>query len=96
MKALFTLTALAFFGLGFLSMLTHAVKKWVAGEIQGNLIDWYVVNPKMTVGAIIACIGGVATAILTGTLTDYMAGAQVLAVWGIGFAADTVNSQGKR
>ena len=76
-------------------MLTHGVKKWVAGEIRGNLIDWYKVHPKMAVGAVLTCLGGVATAILTGVLTNYSDGAQILAVWGIGYASDTINSQGK-
>lgn len=95
MTELFTIKALVFFAIGLLSMLTHAIKKWVAGEIRGKLVDWYLSHPRMTVGAVMACIGGIATAILSGALTDYSVGAQILAAWGIGYASDTVNNQGK-
>lgn len=92
---LFTLNALVFFTIGILSMFSHAVKKWVQGEIKGKLTDWYAAHPRASVGAVMACIGGIATAILSGALTDYSVGAQILAAWGIGFAADTVNNQGR-
>lgn len=95
MQAFFTITSMMFFLIGFVSMLMHAVKKWIAGEITGGLIDWYVMHPKMSVGAVFACFGGIATAILSGALTDYNSGAQLLAAWGIGYAADTINNQGE-
>lgn len=95
MIELFTLNAFVFFTIGLLSMLSHAVKKWVAGEIRGKLVDWYWSHPRMTVGAILTCLGGIATAILSGALDDYSVGAQILAAWGIGYASDTVNNQGK-
>lgn len=95
MMELFTQSALVFFAIGFISMLSHAVKKWVMGEIKGKLVDWYWSHPKATVGAVMACLGGIATAILSGALTDYSVGAQLLAAWGIGYSADTLNSQEK-
>lgn len=95
MTSLFTLDSAVFFVIGFLSMLSHAVKKWAMGEIRGNIIDWYWSHPRATVLAVGACVSGIATTILTGTLTDHTVGAQVLAAWGIGYGADTVNSQGK-
>lgn len=96
MQALLTQSALVFFLIGVVSMLTHAVKKWVAGEIRGNLIDWYMVQPRATLGALLACVGGIAAAVLSGQLTDYAQGAQIIAAWGIGYASDTINSQGKQ
>lgn len=96
MQALFTQSAIIFFAIGMISMLMHGVKKWIAGEIIGGLIDWYVLHPKMTVAAVMACIGGIATAILSGALTDFNQGAQIVAAWGIGYAADTINSQGQK
>ena len=96
MNELFTVNALVFFAIGFASMVSHAVKKWVAGEIRGKLIDWYVSHPRATVGAILACLSGITTAILTGALTDYSSGVQILAAWGIGYSSDTLNSQGKK
>lgn len=95
MLTLFTLNALVFFTIGLLSMFTHAVKKWVTGGIRGNLVDWYWSHPRATVGAVLAMIGGMATAILSGALDDYSVGAQILAAWGIGYASDSINSQGK-
>lgn len=90
---LFTSTAFMFYTIGILSMLIHALKKWTQGEIKGNLIDWYWMNPRSTLGAVLACLGGIATAILSGALTDFTVGAQILATVGIGYASDTVNSQ---
>jgi len=89
----FSFTSLVFFTIGLLSMLSHAVKKWVKGEIRGNLIDWYICHPHMVAGAFITMLGGIASAILMGTLNDYTVGAQILAAWGIGYAADTINHQ---
>ena len=90
---LFTSTAFVFYTIGIASMLLHAVKKWTQGEIKGNLIDWYWMNPRATLGAILTCLGGVATAILSGALTDFTVGAQILAVVGIGYASDSINNQ---
>ena len=93
MQVIFSFASFVFFCIGVLSMLTHAIKKWAAGEFEGSLIDWYRVHPRAAVNALLACVGGVAMAILSGALTDYTVGAQILAVWGIGFAADTINNQ---
>lgn len=90
---LFTLNAAVFFVVGFLSMLSHAVKKWAMGEIQGKLVDWYWSRPRATVSAVMACVGGIATALLSEVLTDYSVGAQLLAAWGIGYSSDSLNSQ---
>lgn len=94
MMQLFTTTAAMFFLIGLLSMFTHTLKKWAHGEIRGRLGDWYVSRPRATALSIMAMVGGIATAILSGALTDYMDGSHVLAAWGIGYAADSVNNQG--
>lgn len=94
MILLFSKTSTMFFAIGLLSMFLHSVKKWAMGEIQGNLIDWYWMNPRATVGSLLACLGGIATAILSGALVDYSVGAQILAAAGVGYAADGLNNQG--
>lgn len=93
---LFTKVSMVFFAIGLLSMLTHGLKKWAMGEIRGDLFDWYVQQPRATMLAAMTCVGGIGTAILSGALTDYMVGAQILAAWGIGFSADTLNNQDRR
>lgn len=95
MQELFTINALMFYTIGLGSMFSHALKKWIYGEIRGKLVDWYWSHPKATVGAFLTMLGGIATAILSGALTDYAVGTQVLAAWGIGYASDTVNTQGR-
>jgi hypothetical protein len=95
MKDLFTQTAFVFYGIALLSMLLHAVKKWLEGGIRGSLIDWYICAPKRTASAVLACLSGVATLILGGVVFDYNIGSHIAAVAGAGFAADTLNSQGK-
>lgn len=77
-------------------MLSHAVKKWAMGEINGKLVDWYWSHPRATVLALMAYLGGIATAILSGMLTDYTVGSQLMAAWGIGYSADTLNRQEKK
>jgi hypothetical protein len=94
MEKYLTMTSLIFLLIALASMLTHGVKKWVNGEIQGDLIDWYLVHPRASIGAVMACIGGVMVAILTGTLTAPIDGTAILAAWGLGYGADTLNSQG--
>ena len=96
MQALFTQASFMFFLLGLFSMGLHALKKYAAGEIRGGILDWYLMHPRATLQAVIACVGGIATAILSGALNDYTVGAQVLAAAGIGFSADTLNKQGKQ
>lgn len=93
MSQLFSLTALAFFCIGLLAMFAHALKKWTLGEIKGGLMDWYIQQPRATVGAILACLSGIAGALLSGILTDYSVGSQIVAAFGIGYAADTINTQ---
>ena len=93
---LLTSTSFTFLGIGVFSMFIHATKKWLMDEVSGKLSDWYLVNPKSTVLAFMTCGGGIATAILSGALTDYNVGAQILAAAGIGYASDTVNTQGKK
>ena len=85
----------SFIGIGFAAMLMHAVKKYVNGEIDGNIVDWYRDHPKATINAVLTMLGGIVSAILTGQLADPAIGVQIIAAWGIGFAADTVNNQGK-
>lgn len=96
MSALFSYSALIFFATGMAAMAMHAFKKWIANEIVGSVIDWYVMHPKATAAAVMACVGGIASAVLTGVLTDCGQGAQIIAAWGIGYAADTVNNQGQK
>ena len=93
---LLTKISLVFFGIGLLSMLTHGLKKWAMGEIRGDPLDWYRQNVRATVLATMTCMGGIATAILSGALTDYTIGAQILAAWGIGYSSDTLNNQERR
>ena len=90
---LLTEVAFQFYAIGLVAMGLHAVKKWAKGEIKGKLIDWYWVNPRATVGAVVSCLGGIVTAILSGVLTDISVDAQILAAVGIGYAADTLNNQ---
>ena len=94
MDKLFTLASMEFFLIGIVAMFGHALKKWMYNEIDGRLLDWYTTHPKATVGAVFGCVTAIAGAILGAQLTDPNVGAQVLAAAGLGFAADTFNSQG--
>lgn len=96
MKDLLSQTAFVFYGIGVGAMLIHALKKWLDGEVKGKLIDWYIKSPKRTAGAILACLGSIVGLILGGIINDYNVGSQIVAVAGAGFAADTLNGQGKQ
>lgn len=96
MEALITVSAFQFYLIAIAAMLLHAVKKWAYKEIRGSLVDWYIVHPRASLASFLACMGGIMTAILTGTLTDPHQGAQVLAAFGIGIGSDSLNTQGKQ
>lgn len=94
MDKLFTLTAFGFYAIAIVGMVVHAVKKWAKGEIPGSVTDWFIKNPKATVGALIAAIGAVCAALLSGQISSLNDGAHILAVVGFGYAADSsMNSQ---
>jgi hypothetical protein len=78
------------------SMVLHSIKKWTMGEIRGSVIDWYLVNPRRSVGSLLGCITGVVTLVLSGGVTDLSIGAEIVALAGVGFAADTLNTQDQR
>ncbi len=89
MNALFSLQAMGFFGIALAGVLVHAVVKWAKGEISVSLFSYFFQsNQRASVLMLLATIGGVATALLTGTLHGLNDGASVLAMWGVGFAAD--------
>jgi hypothetical protein len=93
MQILFTVNTLVFLAVAMIGMVMHAVKKWADGDINGNLIDWYLVNPRATVRALLTCLGGLAGLVLTGVAVDWHISAQIVAVWGVGYGADTLNNQ---
>ena len=80
-------------GIALIAMLGHAVKKWTTGELRGRLVDWYLVNPRASIGALLGCVTGVITLVLSGGVTDLAAASEIVALAGVGFAADTFNSQ---
>jgi len=85
----------SFIGIGFAAMFMHAVKKYLNGEISGDFLNWYKDHPRATANAMLTMLGGILSALLTEQLTDPFAGVQIIAAWGIGYAADTLNNQGK-
>lgn len=97
MEKLITHSALVFYAIALAGILAHGVKRWATREIRGSLVDWYLMAPRRTVYAVTGALGGVAVALLTGTVVDWHDGAHVLAVWGMGYAADSgINGQGVR
>jgi len=85
---LITLNALALYGLALVGMLIHAVKKWTKNEIP-SVVGWFITAPRSTVGAVIAAIGAVMTALLSNQLNGLQDGATIMAVIGFGYAADS-------
>ena len=93
MKILFSQIGLILTLVSLAGMVSHAIKKWVSGEIEGNFISWYTTHPRASVGALMGCLGTVLTAVLTGTLMD-LSDASIMAAFLAGFSADTFNNQG--
>lgn len=90
MNTLISLTALGFYGIAILGVLFHAVWKWSRGEIEVSLYSYFFqTNKRASVYMLLASIGGTAGLLLAGTVSNLQDGAHVLAVWGIGFAADS-------
>ena len=96
MENLITATAFAFYGIAISGIFLHAVKKWVKGEIKGSIVDWFIVNPRATAGVIITALGGVSVAILTGQIGNIQDGAHIIAVFGIGYSADSIGNNQKQ
>ena len=96
MDKLITQAAFMFYAICIAAIFAHALKKWVKGEIRGNLVDWFYSNPRATLGSMMIALSGTAAALLSFDTVDINSGAQVLAIWGIGYAADSAfNGQGK-
>ena len=96
MQLLFSLHSLGFLGIVLGGILVHAVWKWGSGEIPIGLYSYFFqVNRKSTALMVLSALGGLATAILTGTISDLQDGAHVLAAWGIGFASDSMFNKAK-
>lgn len=93
MEHLFTLSSLGFFGIAIFGMAMHAVKKWVSGEIDGNLFDWYLVNPRYTVGVLMAVLGATASAIAAGAYVSLQDSGMVTTCFLAAYAIDGLNKQ---
>jgi|CXWL01.1.fsa_nt_gi hypothetical protein len=95
MKILLSQIGLILVMVSLIGMVAHALKKWVTGEIEGSFVSWYTTHPRASVGALMGCLGGVLTAVLTGTLMD-LSDASIMAAFLTGFSADTFNNQGAK
>ncbi len=94
MLKLFSLSAFVFYGVALFGMVMHGLVRWSNGEIEGNLADWFLVNKKATIQALLASLGSTAGLILAGTVTDFNVPADVLAVWGVSYVMDNkLNNQ---
>lgn len=94
MQTLFSKSAFIFYAIAISGMLLHSILKWAKGEINGNVIDWYIVNPRRSVLALLTVVGSTAGLLLNGTVSDVALGAHVIAVFGIGYGFDSgVNKQ---
>ena len=94
MENLFTHVTLCFYGVALLGMIAHAVVKWINGDIIGNPIDWFIMNRKATVIAVSTALGGTTGAIMMHMASSTHVGGEIMAIWGIGWAADsTFNKQ---
>lgn len=96
MEKLLNMTAFYFMMILLLGILVHAVINWTNGKITTSLfVYFFVANKKATVRMILVALGGLVTALLTGTVYDLQDGAHLLAVWGFGFAADSAFNNDK-
>jgi hypothetical protein len=95
MDKLFTLAAFAFYGVAIFGLVAHAIVRWSNGEIEGKIMDWFLVNKKASVKAFVVALGATIGLILNGTISDINSGAHLLAVWGVSYFADSkLNNQG--
>jgi hypothetical protein len=96
MDKIFSIVTLVFLLVALLGVFMHSVKKWTQGEITGSVVDWFVMNPKATVGVLLVAGSGVVSGVIANELTDFHAGVQFGAAFLLGFSADTFNNQGKK
>lgn len=90
MEQVLTLNTLIFVVVALVGAVSHALKKWWNEELQVGLLEYFFKkNVRSTLNMLAAALGGTLTGILAGTFTDPQVGAQVIAVWGIGWAANS-------
>lgn len=96
MDKLLTQDALLFYAIALLAVISHAVVKWTRNEIVGSPINWFVDHPRATVGTVLAALGGTIGALTSFDAININSGAQIMAIWGIGYIADSsFNGQGR-
>jgi hypothetical protein len=81
-----------FIVIGLLGMLAHAIKKYYANELSGNIIDYlFRNNKKRSVLAVLTTIGALITVIFNNQVPNQF-GSFVMLAFTTGFTADsTVN-----
>jgi len=100
MRELFTLYALAFYGLALAGIIVHAIKKWAMKEIDYSVYAYlFTVDPRGTLATVMAAMGTVIAAIGSGQLTDPHIFGNVaiafLAGYGLDSAIYPANARGK-
>lgn len=85
----------AFFGVGVAGMLAHYLKKWLRGEIVGDLGDYLFRDHKSaTVLAVLSLFGTSASLWLSGQFAGMQPGPFLLLAFATGWACDSALNKG--
>ena len=97
METLISQSAFIFYGIAIMAVISHGIVKWARGNVRGSVTNWFIMNPKATVLSFGTALAGTVAALLSFDVVDINSGAQILAIWGLGYSSDSIfNSQGKK
>jgi hypothetical protein len=95
MNLILSWNAFGFYGLALGGIVMHAVVKWARGELPVSVFSYFFqTNTKASALMAMTALGGTASVLLSGTISNLHDGAHVLAAWGIGYAADSALNTG--
>ena len=84
-----------FTGVAFAGMLAHYVKKWLRGEIAGDLVTYFVRDyPKRTFGAVATLMGTVVAMFLSNQLDGMDIKPMLMLALTTGYAVDSIANKG--
>lgn len=86
-----------FIFVAYLGMLGHAIKKYLAGQLRGSVVDYiFLNNRKRTLLAVLSTLGA-AVGVIIGDQLPTQAGAYLMLAFTTGYTADSaVNTESEK
>lgn len=86
---------LIFLLFALIGVVTHAVKKWLRGDIQ-SISEWFTGSPRNTVGAMLGVFGASFTTALSHQLDGLTLTQLIMLSYPIGYSVDSLLNKSER